>query len=269
VYDGFGDDEKWACLSGGVVHPVAGPTDISNAIATGPFNISPGDSIEVGFAFLGGDDLAALQTHADAAALKWTHLQSGVPVDIEDLTAENDNGGVVLHWRTGPETDVAAFRVQRSANGGAFESLGPDVDRRPDHTYEFRDAAPEPGSSVYRIAEVLANGGLLLHAGVRIDVQSHTAPARTFLAPAVPNPFNPTTTLTVGIANPGPANLEIYDARGQRVRVLWNAPHVEPGVQHVTWDGRDDNGRRVASGAYLARLRAGGASLTRRLTLLK
>ncbi len=269
VYDGFADDEKWACLAAGVVHPVAGPTDISIAIATGPFNIAPGDSIEVGFAFLGGDNLAALQSHADAAAIKWTHLESGVPVEIQELSASNDNGAVVLHWRTGPETDVVVFRIQRSANGGGFESLGPDVERRSDHTYEFRDATPEPGTSVYRVAEVLANGGLVLHAGVRIEVQNNNAPARTFLAPAAPNPFNPTTTLTFGLATAGAANLEIYDARGQRVRVLWNKPHVEPGIQHVTWDGRDDGGRRVASGAYMARLRAGGTSLTRRLTLLK
>jgi hypothetical protein len=37
----------------------------------------------------------------------------------------------------------------------------------------------------------------------------------------------------------------------------------------VVWDGRDDGGRRVASGSYVARLRATGTTLTRRLTLLQ
>ena len=80
VYDGFSDTEKWEALSGGVVHPAAGPTDISLLLATGPFTVAAGDSVEVGFAFLGGDDLAALRVNADAAALKWEHLHSGVPV---------------------------------------------------------------------------------------------------------------------------------------------------------------------------------------------
>jgi hypothetical protein len=36
----------------------------------------------------------------------------------------------------------------------------------------------------------------------------------------------------------------------------------------VTWDGRDDAGRRLAPGLYLARLeRAGGAFAVRRLVL--
>lgn len=35
------------------------------------------------------------------------------------------------------------------------------------------------------------------------------------------------------------------------------------------WQGKDENGSRVASGTYLCRLTAGGYVETRRLTLLK
>ena len=78
VYDGFTDAEKWECLSAGIVHAAAGPADISQALATGPFTISPGDSIVVAFAVLGGSDLADLQQNADVAQSTWDQ-----PVDSE------------------------------------------------------------------------------------------------------------------------------------------------------------------------------------------
>ena len=41
------------------------------------------------------------------------------------------------------------------------------------------------------------------------------------------------------------------------------------GEHTVQWDGRDDAGRAVASGVYLARLRAHNVVRTRRLVLLR
>ncbi len=78
VYDGFIDAEKWECLSAGIVNPSVGPADISQALATGPFTIAPGDSIVVAFAILGGSDLADLQQNADVAQSAWDQ-----PVDSE------------------------------------------------------------------------------------------------------------------------------------------------------------------------------------------
>jgi hypothetical protein len=37
----------------------------------------------------------------------------------------------------------------------------------------------------------------------------------------------------------------------------------------VTWDGRDEAGRALASGVYVGSLEAGGERRTRRLTLVK
>jgi hypothetical protein len=80
VYDGFTKAEKWSCLSGGVVTPEAGPADISQCIATGPFHVAPGDSLVVAFALVGGSDLAALQAQADRAQSAWD-----APVGVDPL----------------------------------------------------------------------------------------------------------------------------------------------------------------------------------------
>jgi flagellar hook assembly protein FlgD len=48
--------------------------------------------------------------------------------------------------------------------------------------------------------------------------------------------------------------LRIYNLLGQVVRTLQQAP-APAGYHQVLWDGRDDQGRLVAGGIYLYRLR--------------
>ena len=269
LYDGYTDAEKWQSLSGGIVHTSLGPADISNAIATGPFSsIAPGESLQVGIAFVGGDDLVALQANADAALLKWPAIQNApVAVEILDLAARLDGHDVLVSWRTGSEENVAGFRVLRSRDGGPVEVVS-DVLPHESRQYAVRDVAPEPGHYLYRIAEVSTEGNVVLHAGVEIEVLG-SAPRRTFLAPAEPNPFNPSTTLRFELASPGPAHLIVYDARGRRVRTLAAERFAQPGRYEARWDGLDDNGRSVASGVYHARLEVTGRVFTQRLTLIK
>lgn len=85
---------------------------------------------------------------------------------------------------------------------------------------------------------------------------------------ASPNPFNPTTRLAFTVVESGSVNLVVYDLAGRLVRTLV-AGELPAGPQELVWDGRDDAGMRVASGAYVARLQSGGAATSVRLLLLK
>jgi flagellar hook assembly protein FlgD len=71
---------------------------------------------------------------------------------------------------------------------------------------------------------------------------------------------------TLGRARP--ITLAVYDLKGRRVRELargtWSADrHV------VTWNGRDNRGRELASGVYFVRLTAGAESAVTKVTLIK
>ncbi|UCE04017.1 MAG: S8 family serine peptidase [Candidatus Latescibacterota bacterium] len=268
VFDGYTKDEKWLTLSGGVTNTDVGPEDISNAIATGPFDIAPGNSVTVAFAYLAGDNLADLQTNADAAAAMWQNLGPLTPITLHDLTAAQEGQDVVVRWRTSFEEDVVAFRVLRARQDGALVPLAPDVEPRADRRYTFRDPNPGFGRYEYRLAEITSAGTILLHGGVNIEVVA-AAPAREFLGNNVPNPFNPRTTLQYGLARGGPVRLVIYDGRGRRVRTLVQNAYVAPGVYSATWDGTDDTGRQLSSGVYHARLELAGRVISRRMTLLK
>jgi hypothetical protein len=95
-----------------------------------------------------------------------------------------------------------------------------------------------------------------------------TTVLRTALHAAVPNPFNPRTRLVFDLERAGPVTLDIVDVHGRRVRRLRAGPHPA-GSDEVIWDGCDDAGRQVASGIYLATLRAAGILRTQRLVLLR
>jgi hypothetical protein len=88
------------------------------------------------------------------------------------------------------------------------------------------------------------------------------------LGAAHPNPFNPSTTISYSLSQAGNAQLIVYDLAGHRVKTLVSG-HVDGGRHEARWDGRNDQGRRVASGVYLYRLVTGGFSETRRMVLLK
>lgn len=84
-----------------------------------------------------------------------------------------------------------------------------------------------------------------------------------------PNPFNPTTTIRFTVPVGGArVTLDVMSVGGRRVRSLADREFAS-GPQAVTWDGRDEAGREVASGVYLARLSANGETSERKMTLLK
>jgi hypothetical protein len=84
-----------------------------------------------------------------------------------------------------------------------------------------------------------------------------------------PNPFNAATTLRYSLAGEVEVTLEIYNILGQRVRTLIAGERQVAGAYEVSWNGRDDQNREVASGAYLSRLTAGEFTETRKLMMLK
>ncbi len=94
------------------------------------------------------------------------------------------------------------------------------------------------------------------------------SPSAFALNAPFPNPFNPTTTISFTLAEPGFAELAVFNSSGQKIRTL-AANTFSAGSHAVVWDGRDDNGGALSSGVYFSRLTTGNTTLARRMTLLK
>ena len=84
-----------------------------------------------------------------------------------------------------------------------------------------------------------------------------------------PNPFNSQIVLPFHLeAESANAVVWLYGALGNPVRTF-RLGLLPRGTHRLTWDGTDDQGRRVASGRYLAKLQAGSISSLRPLTLVR
>ncbi|MBM4129789.1 hypothetical protein FJ250_02010 [bacterium] len=131
--------------------------------------------------------------------------------------------------------------------------------------------ALQPG--LYEAVVLLAGTGAPVLVPVTFTVTTTSAvdvapPSRLVLHGAVPNPFNPRTTIRFAVPAPQQARLDIHAVDGRLVRRLLDG-RVAAGAHEVTWDGRDDAGREVASGVYFHRLSSGGEARTGKMILAR
>ncbi|MCH7878034.1 MAG: T9SS type A sorting domain-containing protein [candidate division Zixibacteria bacterium] len=83
-----------------------------------------------------------------------------------------------------------------------------------------------------------------------------------------PNPFNPETTIGFSLERKSHVKLFIYDTLGRRIRTLLSQ-EFSAGEHEVSWDGRNDDGQQVSSGAYFYSATIGDVVNSRRMISLK
>ena len=98
-------------------------------------------------------------------------------------------------------------------------------------------------------------------------------PKETALLPNYPNPFNPETWIPYQLSKPAEVTLHIYSVKGELVRRL-ALGHQPAGMYRsksraAYWDGRNEQGEKVASGTYFYTLSARDFSATRKLLIQK
>ena len=189
-------------------------------------------------------------------------------VSGESDTQNNCSSAVTVTVAAAPETP-AASGVDFNGDGtvdfadffefvDAFGGSDPRFDLNGDGSvdfadfFEFVDAFSSPGQ-----AKLLAMAQDMIG-----------LPAGPQLQQNAPNPFNSETVISWFLLQPGPARLEVFALTGQRQAVLHRGP-LPAGRHRIHWDGRDSEGRALASGVYLYRLMSAGGVLTRKLTLLR
>lgn len=104
-----------------------------------------------------------------------------------------------------------------------------------------------------------------------------------------PNPFNPSTRIPFYLdesmfeeGRPVVVSIRIYNVLQQLVAIptalnhpdgsgvpVDQLPYTEPGSKEAFWDGRDRDGREVASGVYYVQLIVNGESQVRKMVVAK
>lgn len=94
-------------------------------------------------------------------------------------------------------------------------------------------------------------------------------PLTTQLISNYPNPFNPSTEIKFSLAESGNINLEIFNAKGQRIRSIINNQFYNSGFFSTTWDGKDENSNPCPSSVYFYRLTTSKNSSVKKMLMIK
>jgi len=99
------------------------------------------------------------------------------------------------------------------------------------------------------------------------------APTHSKLHQNYPNPFNPETWIPFELSEDTDVKIQIFNMKGNLVR-RFNLGRIPAGY-HVSrdraihWDGQNEKGEKIASGAYFYTLQAGKFRATRKMVIVK
>jgi hypothetical protein len=147
-------------------------------------------------------------------------------------------------------TGLTQFRLSMTVPGGG---TGTDA-----VTFADGDATAPP-SGFPTLAAYMGTSAPFLDVSYRLptavgdDVAAIPGPR---LLPSSPNPFRSSTSLRFYLNAPEPVRLRIVDVQGRLVATLLEE-RLDAGGHTVAWTGRDDHGRTMPAGVYLAVLETG------------
>jgi hypothetical protein len=213
--------------------------------------------------------------------------------------------GIEVRWQTASELFGADFDIYReditertaseliaTVEGDSPYDQDPERKRfryfdeslMPGHTYRYK--------IVGRIDVNMGGGPQTLTYESREMSETAVVPlAGDFVSPIIPNPtddrgstfsidvprsyYDPSGTSSKEIMRSPAAEtktevlINIYDVAGRRVRELYNLSVFGGQIITMTWDGLDDNGRKVSAGVYFMRIEAGTQEQVRKVVIIR
>jgi N-acetylneuraminic acid mutarotase len=109
---------------------------------------------------------------------------------------------------------------------------------------------------------------LLVQDQYQTEVHALRIPGEFALLQNYPNPFNGETVIRFQLPQAARVQMYVFNIRGQRVATLADE-QMDPGYHKITWDGRNEDNRKVASGIYIYLIQAGRNRASQKLTIIK
>jgi len=203
-----------------------------------------------------------------------------LPIELSSFTAvQTALNNVQLKWVTQSESGVVGYYVHRSAANdlsvaAGISSLIAATNTSQAQSYSYADSEVSPGTWYYWLQNLDVDGSSNYYGPVSViftaDNNDNTPiiPLVTSLNRIYPNPFNPTTTISYGLAKAERVNIQIFNIKGQLVRNLLSESK-QMGTYRAVWNGTDDRGNVQSSGVYFIKLTAGTYSNTSKVMMLK
>jgi hypothetical protein len=187
------------------------------------------------------------------------------PTLINAFAAWAVDGGIELMWNVFSDEGIKGYRIYRSAEGEAVNTVVNPEGLIPPAATKYIDDDVRSGKSYRYTLGVVQEDGY--------EVRSRTVTVQTTVQTLAlhqnhPNPFNPATTISFALPERVRVNLSIYTLEGRLVKTLVDDA-LDEGIKEFEWDGTDASGNSVGSGVYFYRLKAGKRMLTKKMNLLK
>ena len=104
--------------------------------------------------------------------------------------------------------------------------------------------------------------------GTGSDDNENGLPIKAELLTNYPNPFNPETTVRFNIVKDDVVNIDIFNIRGQKIKILLN-DFLKVGYHEILWDGTDENRNELGSGIYFYRMQTNDFTEVKKMILMK
>jgi hypothetical protein len=188
------------------------------------------------------------------------------------LWAQAAPDSVTLHFAKFGDPNVVQFNIYRGSSPNPTTVVGSTGT----NSFVLEDVAPSETLYVRVTAEdeKMIESPFSNELEIVVPPSSVEVPAASGVMTGLtllqnhPNPFGPITSIRFVLPDAAHADLSVYSVGGRLVRTLADS-EVEGGTTEVVWDGRDARGRSVSAGIYFYRLKTGGQSMTKRMTLVK
>lgn len=229
-----------------------------------------------GAVILAGEDLLESLYNEGGSARLWYQMKLRISY------SSGHSGNLVIN---GVDGDPIGDGLSFTLTGGDPDQPSLLTGQPVEVSFEYGDTEPAVTRTTYgaykvvylpfgleRVPEQSDANAIMLGSLQWLGVLGTTAvnlPTSTFaLGQNQPNPFNPMTKIAFNLDRSGSSRLEIFNTRGQLVRVLANES-LPAGQHEFTWTGRTDSGHQAASGTYFYRLTAGDQTITKKMSLVK
>jgi hypothetical protein len=206
-----------------------------------------------------------------------------LPVELSHFTCQMKQDRIDLVWRTESEIENVGFIILRANNfEGPFREIASyqyhdglkghfNTNMANEYSYTDSDILSDL-TYWYILIDVDINGVQEAHGPINAFPTSDIVAGSMELAPAFPNPFNPSTTIRVKVADnlAGSAHgeISIFNSLGQKVKTIFRGK-LTAGNHDFTWNGVSDSGIPVAGGMYFVVLESEQMKTAQKLILLK
>lgn len=200
-------------------------------------------------AYVNGDSPIGLTLNAVSAGMPGNVLPGGEEIEC---TRGPGHDWAIANWMPGPRINSGSFFLvlHWMPDTPDDPGVGLDTSATQARSYWYHDSL---GWNAVPNGEWIMRTVVATPTGIEEIGPDGVTPARFELIGNYPNPFNPSTEIRFLAPKADRVTVEVYNIAGQLVKSVF-AGQVAPGIQRVTWDGKDMQGKEVGSGVYFYKL---------------